>query len=343
MDRYVRFFEAKDTYFLLESVYVSAYADLNCCSIRKNGLVTVLFMDFDSEKYATLGHSLVFDKNRFDSYAMDFLSFLDGADDECKNAISKNNQLTFIKIFISFLEYYRWTESFYTDLAYKESQLLNDTNILHNLRELEILKNRARIFLNSYFNGSNSYVYQMALKNDGEKNFLNLSLQDMENNRFDSSGSEYDLKVSNHILIRQNQLLDSNSTEYKSVENWVDVNFNVRNTTINGICASSGNVTGEAYVLTANFTNYDILDELIDKMPQGTILISETTSPDLVTACHKALAIVTNQGGLGSHAAIISRELKIPCVVGTKNATHLIKSGDILTVYASEGRVVIHA
>ena len=58
-------------------------------------------------------------------------------------------------------------------------------------------------------------------------------------------------------------------------------------------------------------------------------------------ACNKAVAIVTDEGGLLSHAAIISRELKIPCIVGTKFATSMIKTGDLIEVDAEKGIIKI--
>ena len=84
-----------------------------------------------------------------------------------------------------------------------------------------------------------------------------------------------------------------------------------------------------------------IVDHVSDipKMHQGDILLSETTYPALVPAMKKAAAIVTNMGGLTCHAAIISRELKIPCVVGTKIATRVFKDGDRVEVDATNGVV----
>ena len=76
-------------------------------------------------------------------------------------------------------------------------------------------------------------------------------------------------------------------------------------------------------------------------MPDNCILVTETTAPDIIRACHKAIGIITNQGGIASHAAIISRELKIPCIVGTKNATKIIKTGDIIFMNGSTGEVSI--
>lgn len=79
----------------------------------------------------------------------------------------------------------------------------------------------------------------------------------------------------------------------------------------------------------------------IHKMKKGDILLSETTYPALVPAMKLAGAIVTNVGGLTCHAAIVSRELKIPCVVGTKIATKVLRDGDLLEVDANNGIVKI--
>lgn len=73
------------------------------------------------------------------------------------------------------------------------------------------------------------------------------------------------------------------------------------------------------------------------KMEKGNILLSETTYPVLVPAMKLAGAIVTNVGGLTCHAAIVSRELKIPCVVGTKIATKVLRDGDLVEVDANKG------
>jgi phosphoenolpyruvate synthase/pyruvate phosphate dikinase len=75
------------------------------------------------------------------------------------------------------------------------------------------------------------------------------------------------------------------------------------------------------------------------KMHQGDILVSIATDPDIVPAMKKASAIVTEQGGVTSHAAIVSRELNIPCVIGTKIATKVFKDGDLVEVDATRGIV----
>jgi pyruvate,water dikinase len=73
----------------------------------------------------------------------------------------------------------------------------------------------------------------------------------------------------------------------------------------------------------------------------GAILITTLTSPDFVFAMRKALAVVADTGGIGSHAAITSRELNKPCIVGTKIATKVFKDGDMVEVDAEKGIVRI--
>ena len=77
------------------------------------------------------------------------------------------------------------------------------------------------------------------------------------------------------------------------------------------------------------------------KMNKGDILVSIATDPDIVTAMKKAAAIVTEQGGVTSHAAIVSREMNIPCLIGTKIATKVLKDGDKVEVDATKGIVKI--
>ena len=77
----------------------------------------------------------------------------------------------------------------------------------------------------------------------------------------------------------------------------------------------------------------------IDKVLDGDILVAEMTTPDFVPAMKRAAAIVTDRGGRTAHAAIVSRELGIPCVVGTGKAMAMLKDGQVITVDGSKGRV----
>ena len=102
-----------------------------------------------------------------------------------------------------------------------------------------------------------------------------------------------------------------------------------------GLPASPGVGSGTARVLLD-------LNE-IDKFKEGEVLVTKMTTPDWVMVMKKASAIVTDEGGMTCHAAIVSRELGIPCIVGTasveKKATEVIKNGEMITVNARDGTV----
>ncbi len=102
---------------------------------------------------------------------------------------------------------------------------------------------------------------------------------------------------------------------------------------IEGVSANQGRVEGYVRVL--------ISPKEIHKMKEGEILVTTMTSPDFVPAMKKAAAIVTDEGGITSHASIVSRELGIPCVIGTKIATKILKTGDFVDVRANHGLVKI--
>jgi pyruvate,water dikinase len=78
-------------------------------------------------------------------------------------------------------------------------------------------------------------------------------------------------------------------------------------------------------------------DEASEKMQKGDVLVTEMTNPDFVPFMKIASAIVTDKGGVTSHAAIVSRELSIPCVVGTETATQIMKTGKEYTVDSRNG------
>ena len=110
---------------------------------------------------------------------------------------------------------------------------------------------------------------------------------------------------------------------------WEKINKSTK--IFSGAMAYPGKVTGRVKVI-----NYP--DEM-KKMKRGDILVSDATSSNLMPAIFIAKAIVINEGGLTCHAAIVSRELKIPCVVGTKFASKVLKDGDLVEVDADSGIV----
>ena len=100
-----------------------------------------------------------------------------------------------------------------------------------------------------------------------------------------------------------------------------------------GKIACKGRVKGTVKVVLSKNDFY--------KFEKGEILVAPSTTPDYILLMKKAGAIVTNEGGLSSHAAIVSRELGVPCIIGTKIATKVLKDGDLVEVDAEKGTVKI--
>jgi phosphohistidine swiveling domain-containing protein len=100
--------------------------------------------------------------------------------------------------------------------------------------------------------------------------------------------------------------------------------------------AMKGKVTGRCHVIS---WEVDMSAQQIDEMPEGAILVAGQTRPQLMGAIKKAAAIITDEGGVLSHAAIVSRELRIPCIIGTKYGTKILKTGDMVEVDADAGVV----
>lgn len=104
-------------------------------------------------------------------------------------------------------------------------------------------------------------------------------------------------------------------------------------TELKGVSAQKGRTRGRAKIILT----YDDFK----KFKKDDILIATNTMPEYMPIIRKAKAIITDIGGITCHAAIISRELKIPCIIGTKIATKVLKDGDLVEVDANKGIVKI--
>jgi len=100
---------------------------------------------------------------------------------------------------------------------------------------------------------------------------------------------------------------------------------------IHGTPASPGLVRGRVSIL--------LFPKDIKKVRAGHVLVTRMTTPEYVPAMKRAAAFVTDEGGLTCHAAIVAREMKKPCIIGTKIATHVLKDGDKVEVDAIKGIV----
>lgn len=171
---------------------------------------------------------------------------------------------------------------------------------------------------------------------------LNLSLQQVRMMRFEEvtpalRKGEFNSKILNKRFKKSVYIFVGTKTKiyagaeaekYLATQNIEKEEIKIVNE-LTGTSARPGKATGLVKIVN--------LPEEMHKMDKGDIMVARTTFPSLVPAMKKASAIVTNDGGITCHAAIVARELKIPCVVGTKLATKVLKDGDRVSVDATKG------
>lgn len=346
----VRMFESTGMPFLINTIALEHYKPLKAIAIFRYNLWTTYLPKKVQEETLNDGIDLFGNKNKFKKYIDEFndykkrsTSFFEKL--AIKKDIEREDLEKFFNLISELWLYYRKTEFFYVDEAYKKSQ--TDKTTSENLKHLEEIKNSGREHLNKMIFGSSSYLAKVL--NVISKNF-NIDIDSL----FWSSKNEvlglYDKikiekeKIKNRkdayvFLILNGELITYEGEKAKEfissfiVEESKDL--------IRGVIANPGKIRAKAKLMKYGADTFDKVSQLVKEMKTGDILVAETTSPEIMSACKKASAILTNQGGLLSHAAIVSRELNIPCIVGLGNITHLVKDGDLLEVDANNGTVKI--
>ncbi|MBI5635914.1 hypothetical protein HY993_03045, partial [Candidatus Micrarchaeota archaeon] len=143
------------------------------------------------------------------------------------------------------------------------------------------------------------------------------------------ANKRFKLSVCVYALEGEKEYLESDGQ--KELEKLNVKKLDLSMTTLTGQCAFAGKLIGIAKIVNA--------PQDIAKVNEGDIMVSSATSPNLLPAMQKAAAFVTDIGGITCHAAIVSREMKKPCVIGTKVATKVFVDGDKLELDAENGIV----
>lgn len=226
------------------------------------------------------------------------------------------------------------TESFFTEQAEKKPELSN------NLREMGKIKFRARAVLNDFYNYKTvfaPYVNEVG-RIKGRKDLQWLSPDEIAAVIAGKKVPVSKREFSYWVLANRNGWKPISGKKAKALLDTFNKHFfSKQNVIVKGTPANRGIYKGVAKVVRTVFS--DKSKKEIKKVRRGDVLIAETTGPEMMLACQKAGAIVTDEGGLTSHAAVVSRELKIPCVVGTRVATKVFKDGDFIMVDANKGIV----
>lgn len=141
------------------------------------------------------------------------------------------------------------------------------------------------------------------------------------------------VKFSLYYTAKDTELYYNGQEAERIVKEHIQKNDDQEVTELKGQCGCRGQAKGPVKIINV------IRD--MEKMKPGDILVSISTQPDLLPAMKKAAAFITDQGGVTSHAAIVAREMNVPCVIATKIATKVLHDGDLVEVDADKGIVKV--
>ncbi len=347
---YIKLFQLEKLPFLINSIALKHYISSDVIALQIND-IWKSYLPIEKMKETLVEGILLFsDKESFDIYKNEYNAYKENSLKYFdlilrKKVVLRDEIEKYLQLISDEWKYYRKTEFFYVDDAYRMSK----TNhiIAKNLKELESIKTTGREHLNKLIFGNDSYLNRILEKINERFEVAPSDL--LEYSESEIIGLFNDEKVEDTILYKRREayvfIAQNNSIEIlEGVEAKVfSDKFLVENITqeMHGTIANKGKITGIARVITYKVENFDKVSLLIKEMAEGDILIADTTSPEIISACKKASAILTNQGGLLSHAAIISREFNIPCIVGFGDITEKVRTGDTLEVDADNGTVRI--
>ena len=286
------------------------------------------------------GLDLFKSQERYNVYSSKFRNHMQELKGIQINHIDQEVLKNLINLLAKLLQYYGMTEFFYTDLAYKE--LENDPLLKKNIEDLNRLKTEGRetlnyvVFENGLLPRILSTISKRFLEDYDDAFYLYSDelIKLFDGNLVDKKIIEerkrcYAIAKNDEEIIR----FDRDVTK-----ELVHVFTGIKSNLIRGSVANKGKAKGRV-VIAPMLISRDGVNAIINKMKKGDILVAQSTTPELMGLVEKAAAIVTDQGGMLSHAAIISREFGIPCIVGTGDATRILKDGDIVEVDVEKGVV----
>jgi pyruvate,water dikinase len=174
-------------------------------------------------------------------------------------------------------------------------------------------------------------VGRRKLSDDQVLQLANLSLA-LEKHYYFPQDSEFAVANEKIYLVQTRPITTTNNSGQESLQQKaMEAAEKKLEMILTGAPASPGIKTGPVKILKSA--------KEIGKIVPGDVLVATQTNPDYVPAMKKACAIITDKGGRTSHAAIVSRELGIPAVVGTERATKILKTGEVVTVNGAQGKV----
>jgi phosphohistidine swiveling domain-containing protein len=248
-----------------------------------------------------------------------------------------------------YFEYYSKTDFEFTNLIFLSAE--DDNIVRDNLRELGEFKDIARVWINRVSIDDDCSL-NMLLTKLGEQ--CGVSRGDLDAYKIEELDDLFEgCMVAADVIVdredsyavyveggRIHYVAGTEAAEYVDRVALVEESL-ARSDVVGQVAnrASQTHIDGVVRVINVDYGDLDWMDREMAKMAESEILVSEFTAPELMAACRKAKAIVTDLGGMLSHAAIVSRELGIPCLVGTQHASRALKTGDHIVIDLDAGFV----
>lgn len=330
---------------------------LMCGSLGKGDLFLTskdksydVFINKDREKICLKeGVKLFSDQKRYDKYIKEFRDYVNYANkhiipkySNIPEKLTKKEFLQLNKMIGKLWYYYGITEFPYLDLAYKEMKRRKDKAMEKNLNEISRFKFKGREVLNAYFfkNGPIdnilTYISRKYLQDDDARYLYSNDLIKVFDGKKPKKSLIMERKKCYSAAIINGKIIKFSYKKSLRL-NRLFTHFD-KTDVIKGEIANPGVARGKAVIIPM-LNSHEEIEKINRIMEKGDILVAETTSPDVLVLCHKAAAIVAEQGGLLSHAAVVSRELGLPCIIQAEKATKLLKTGDYIEVNADTGTI----
>ncbi|MEX2514860.1 MAG: PEP/pyruvate-binding domain-containing protein [Candidatus Paceibacterota bacterium] len=340
-DNYERMFAGESFAYIFSDIFLDFYKSLDVLSVQNKGY----WMSFIPRKIKKItlkeGEKLYTLKKLFDDYEKSFSDYIKSSQNFFASALEKKklekeDVAKFFKLASQHFSFYSKTEFFYTNL-------IDEDKMIISVDEFDKLKLDGRSHLNKLLFEGDGFVQSLLKKISKQTEVAKEKLHNYSTNEIvdlianpDNKVDDDELKDRETFFASKDKVLFGSNAE--KLVNKLISSYQDKSNVIKGTSANGGFVRAKARVLKPNFSDFDKIADEVSKMKEGEILVAETTAPEVMPACKKASAIITNQGGMLSHAAIVSRELGIPCVIGTdKDLILNIKTGDEIEVDADEG------
>ncbi|QQR78089.1 MAG: hypothetical protein IPJ68_03290 [Candidatus Moraniibacteriota bacterium] len=343
-------FAFKGIGYLFAQHFLYQYSQHDTLTIYDKGFFRSFIFREGMNRTLQEGLELFSDREKFDAYLKDFEVYLEKARQTIDRFTDKENitESDWIDLSTTLKEiwvYHDKTEAIFTDLAFSQSK--ENTLLQNNLQRLGEIKFPSseilhKLGLDIFYRVLDMIATQFRVAPQDIKFFS----EDEVKNLFSGKMPEQEIverRQRAYILYGTGGKIEEPNFEEtkKVIEQFRPKNLDTRE--LHGTSASLGKVEGRARVILADYSDdFRAVENQIAEMQEGEILVTENTTVQFMVILRKAVAIITNQGGLNSHAAITSRELHIPCIVAVSDATEIIRTGDRISVSAEKNDGIIH-